>query len=375
MTNTHTARWSRPLKKIIAATAVAAAGLAFTGCSSDTAASEEFKLRVSNILTPNEIGSQGYDAFAEAVEEQSSGRIKVDVYHSSQLLETEELLPGLNDGRAEAGYLVADFYPEELPLWSSASLPFVTMDAAAQAQAYQELYEENDAFRAEFDDAGVHVLAFQPTMAGAIALSKDQSVESLEDFKGLRLRGFGHWASSVEAVGASPVFLTTSESLEGLERGVVDGLVGQSIDPMVDRGMIESAPNLLQTGMGMYVGTNLSISAEQWNALPDDLKTVLEDAASDLVDSMLQQYAERGDEYCQGVEAVGGKVTALSDEDQAEWESLVKDAEMQKWLENAVSAGVPEDEASSFLDAYTAKIDALEAESTFEDVLTSCVTS
>lgn len=367
-------------KKLVWAAGLASVALLLSACSgggdesADSGASGDapVEIRVADSNMDGEIGPIAFDEWADAVEEASDGSISVDVFHGSQLVTGPELVTAMNDGRAEAGYLIADFNPEEFPLWGGASLPFVTMDPYAQADAYQYMYENNEMFQAEFNEAGVHMLAFFPVQPGLIALGEGTQVNSLDELSGMSLRAFGWWGTAIEGVGAVPVFFPTNELVENLERGVVDGVVGQSVDPLVDRGMHEMAPNMLQTGMGMYVGTAFGISLELWDSLSADQQAVLTDASAQMKASYERQYDDLQDHYCEALEETGGTVTVFSEADQAAFSDEVKDSLHQQWREGAIAAGNDEAAVDEFWNTYTEKIAEFEAENNYTDIVTYC---
>ncbi|MDN8776978.1 hypothetical protein Q0M62_14630, partial [Staphylococcus aureus] len=89
-------------------------------------------------------------------------------YYSASLLPAAEVLPGIMDGRASDGFVVDTMFADLLPLTNASSIPFDRMNGVAQARAYQENYDSNEDYRAEFTDLNVHVLMFQPTGATVI---------------------------------------------------------------------------------------------------------------------------------------------------------------------------------------------------------------
>ncbi len=362
-------------KGFLLASSLIVGSLVLSGCASSDSPSgdgETLKIRLSDSNMDGEIGPVAFDEWGEAVEEASDGSITVDVFHASQLVKGPDLVAAMNDGRAEAGYLIADFNPEAFPMWGGASLPFVTSDPYAQADAFQYMYDNNDEFRGEFNDAGVHILSFFPVQPGLLALGKDVKVDSLDSLKGMSLRAFGWWGKAIEKVGAVPVFLSTDELVESLERGVIEGVVGQSIDPLVDRGMHEMAPNLVHTGMGMYVGTAFGISNDLWESLTDEQRDVLTAASADINDAYKRQYDDLADDYCSEVSDSGGKVSLLSKSDQESFKDQVKDQLHSEWRDGVIAAGHSAEAVDEFWDTYTQKIAEFEEENDYTDIATNC---
>lgn len=331
---------------------------------------EQFTLRFANALTPQEVPSKAFDAWAEEVASRSDGRITVEVFHSGQLLPPEEMTGAFRDGRAQGGYMFPEFIEAEFPLYTAAGLPFVTMDVEAWMKAWNRMYEDNEAFRTEVNEAGAHLLTHLPTVSGSMAFA--DPVTSLDGLQGQRIRSFGYWASALETAGATPVFLTTTEALEGLERGVVDGIAPQDMITVVNRGMSESAPHLLQPMMGMFVGTSLVVGKEFWDSLPEDLQQILDETSVDMAERMVQTWMDVGAEACEQLRADGGDIQLLPEAEVEEFEDQVKEPLLEEWRQKAIESGLSEDAVTSFEDEYIAAVDDFEADSEYEDPSVIC---
>ena len=70
----------------------------------------------------------------------------------------------------------------------------------------------------------VHVLFLSATGPKILYTTKTP-VRTLEDMKGLKIRGTGKIADTLKALGASPVPLEMVDVYEALRRGVIDGVM------------------------------------------------------------------------------------------------------------------------------------------------------
>src|SRR5690606_1546294 len=99
--------------------------------------------------------------------ERTDGRVEIEFFYGEALVKAADMLEGVSAGRADIGYAASLYFPAQLSLASVVEIPFTTTDPGAQAQAFYSLYQENEAFRADYENAGVHVLTFNP-IGGAI---------------------------------------------------------------------------------------------------------------------------------------------------------------------------------------------------------------
>ena len=323
------------------------------------AGGETYTLRVANIVPEIEIPSQSMDWFGEELEDRSNGQIDVEVFHAGQLLESQEMLEGLNDGRAQAGYLVADFFGE-LPIYGGGSLPFVTMDPGAHVAAWNEAAESSEAFSNELEEAGVRLLSHLPVISGSVALAEGP-VETLDQLDGKRIRTFGPWARAVELAGATPVFLSTTEAYEGLQRGVVDGMGNFDMGSMVLRGMYEVVPHVLNPRMGMYVTTGLVASEDFYDSLPACLQEILLETGRDAAQHNLEGWITTTPALCEELLSSGGTVNVLGDEAVADLEADIREPLLEEWRVRVLEAGVPEEDLTEFEDIYFSAIEANES--------------
>lgn len=344
--------------------------LALTGCGGDDdgGGGGGEKLIYSSIVPEATALSESFKAWAEAVSAEAD--VDFEGYYAGALLAAGDELKGLQEGRADMAYLADPYYPAQFPLWSVVGIPFVTSNVEAQVRTLTDLYESNDAFRASFDDNGVHVLFFLPVASTTLASS--EVIDDLEDFDGLRVRSVGLMGQALEAAGAEVVSMAATETYESLQRGTIDANSATTLDVMVGQKLEEVAPNVVQTQLGDYASAAVVISKEKWDALDEETQQAMTDAASVAVETSFAALAEAEDAACEAIKAAGGQVTVLGDDVVAEWRDLVGDSVVDQWRGAAVDAGVDEATATEFYEEYIAALEAHDADSDYEDGMARC---
>ncbi|HRP98977.1 MAG TPA: TRAP transporter substrate-binding protein DctP [Terrimesophilobacter sp.] len=340
-------------------TAAVALG-ALTGCATQQpengaeAPEQTFTMRLTTFSGDNVPGAIANERWAELVEERSDGRLKVDFFYAGSLLSAQDTLAGVGDGRADAGWIAAPYYPADLPLSQVAGVPFVTSNPGAQTAAFADLYESNDAFRAEWDANNVTVLHFQP--ATEMVLGMRAPLDSIDDLQGVSIRSVGYASDALLAIGANPVAIGAADLYDSIERGVVEGYAGFAFDAITGFGLENIAPYTVSSGLGNYILLATVVNNDWWAALPDDLKQVVKEVDAEFNALSLDVLVEANAGYCDIMVAAGAEMSVLPDAEQERWRAAVGDSISEKFLATAGSA------ASSFWDEYLASLRSYESQ-------------
>lgn len=361
--------------KLVPAAMLAAAALTLTACgggggggSQSADGQETFELKLASYQPPTAAEPVATEKWAKQIEEETDGRVKIEFFFQEALLPGAETLQGVADGRADMGYIADAYYPAQLPLTNVAGLPFQTSSPEAQGQAFAKLYEENEDFHAEWDKQGVHVLTWAPVPPNVVAVKK--KADSLSDLKGQKIRAIGYSGPAFEMAGMSPVAISQSEVYEALQRGVLDGTSGGSLDILTDRDYQEVAPHFLDVNSGNYAVTMNVINQKTWDSMPDDIQDVINKASDDYLDKYIDVLADHEVAACKELLDAGGTATILPKSDTDPWEAKAKPAVLEKWKKDASANSKADPQA--FYDAYTDALAEFEPESSYEPALKRC---
>ncbi|HEY5790869.1 MAG TPA: TRAP transporter substrate-binding protein, partial [Gammaproteobacteria bacterium] len=202
------------IKKVLVA-AVLAAGV------SATASAAEVTLKLHHFLpAPAPVPKNFMAPWAEKVEKDSGGRIKVELYPSMQLGgKPPALFDQVKDGVVDIVWTLPGYTPGRFPKTEVFELPFLpSVSAEATSRAAWDYYDAN--LRDEFKD--VHIVAVHVHGPGLLHLKK--GVHKLEDMQGLKVRGPTRLANKlIERLGATPVGMPVPAVPEALSKGVIDG--------------------------------------------------------------------------------------------------------------------------------------------------------
>lgn len=292
------------------------------------AADKTIKWRYA-IMIPRGLGwSKIYDMFPGKVEAMSGGRLKIQSVFDGEGVIESAILTALKSGLIEMGTPYQGLHANELPAG------IVEMGLPGGPESFSELLALfqlsgwKDILRKAYAKHNVYWLGeyYQPKV---YVLTK-KPIKGLADFKKLKVRAPGAYGKVLRNVGVAPVIMSYSEIYTGLATGVVDGVTGGTLIDDRDSKFYEVAPYIYPQPLTGAQIMPLAVNLNEWNKLPDDLKEILETAASWFGQLQMAYSVVWEKEALQDMLSKGAKMSpAPSDADKAKW----KEAGMKVWEE------------------------------------------
>lgn len=241
------------------------------------AQSPEVELKLHHFLGPKAPAhTKMLEPWAKAIQDESGGRVKIDLYPSMSLGGSPpQLFRQVADGVVDIIWTVNGYTPGLFPRSEVFELPTIfTNDMVAANLAMRDLFESQLA--PEYAD--VHVL-FLHVHAGQALHMANKLVRSPADTQGLKLRVPGPTGNAVvEAMGATPVTMPVPDLPQALSTNAVDGaLVPWEIIPPLQ--LHESTQYQIEGPDNARFGTTtfqVSMNKARWDSLPDDLKEIFD---------------------------------------------------------------------------------------------------
>ena len=187
-----------------------ATSIAMTGCSNndpainaDVDTGDVTTLRFSHFMTANDnINTEALQPWAKKIEEESKGRLKIEIYPSATLSKPGATYDATAKGIVDIGMQTQGYTAGRFPLTQIVELPGITNTAQQQSCILHKLYDDG-VIKNEYEDT--HLLALIGTGQGALH-TVDKPIRTPADMKGLRIRQPSAVASHIiEATGAAPV--------------------------------------------------------------------------------------------------------------------------------------------------------------------------
>lgn len=209
------------------------------------------------------------ERWAKEVEKRTNGKVKVQTFPGGTLLPAKNIFDGVVSGIADIGNFAMSYQPGRFPVSEAIDLPIGFTSAKAASLALFDLIEKYNP--KEFEKVKVLTLFTCPP---ADIMSK-MPVKSLKDLKGLELRASGTGAEVLRRLGATPVGMPQSEAPEAIQKGVVKGNVS-SMEILKDFNFAAYLPYATEANL-FVVSFAVVMNKDKWNAMPDDVKKVLDD--------------------------------------------------------------------------------------------------
>ena len=160
--------------------------------------------------------------WGDKIEKESGGKLKVEIYPAMQLGgKPPQLVDQVRDGVVDLIWTVAGYTPGRFPRLEVFDLPFMAASSLATSQAAQNYAETVGAE----DLKDYKILTVHVHAPGKIH-TKDKLIKSVDDLKGLKMRGPTRVISKMlEGLGATPVGMPVPQVAPSLSKGVIDGMV------------------------------------------------------------------------------------------------------------------------------------------------------
>ncbi len=234
----------------------------------------------------------GPENFAKLVNRMSDGRLQVHVYGAGEIVPALEVFSAVSSGTAEMGHSASYYWKGKIP----ASVLFTTVPFGLNAQEmngwlhyggglelWREVYAPFNLIPFAGGSTGVQ-------MAGWF----NKEVNSLEDFKGLKMRIPGTGGDVFSRAGGTAVSMPGGEIYTSLQTGVIDA--AEWVAPYNDLafGFNDVAKYYYYPGWH-EPGAMLEfmVNRQAYESLPADLQAIVEVATRAVNQDMLDEYTAR----------------------------------------------------------------------------------
>lgn len=218
--------------------------------------------------------SQADQVWMAFVEEHSGGSLKIRPNWSGALLSSEHSMLELRHGVADIGLITPIYVKGGTHLIRLQSGFYSgTTTIAEQLAMYRCLEASSPQFATELE--GLKILAVQGGSLPGI-ITTDRPVESLDDLKGLRIRGPTELLGVLQELGADPVNMPMGDVYSALAKGVLDGVVAPT-DTFRALHFAEVAEHYVDMAIPRGAYPARAMSMQRWDQLSPEHQRVLEE--------------------------------------------------------------------------------------------------
>lgn len=307
------------------------------------ATAQEVTLRMHHFLAESAPPHAGYLApWAQRVEEQSNGRIKIEIYPNMQLGGAPpSLIDQVVDGVVDLVWTLPGYTAGRFPITEAFELPFMTDLAEFASPALCQFY----GMYLQDEYADMRVLTIH-TAGNGLFHMRGAPVRTLGDLRGRTVRAPNRvMTEALALLGAEPIGMPVPQVPESLSRGVVEGalLPWEITAPLRVAELVDTHTGF-EGDRGIYTSTFiLAMNNDSYDRLPDDLKAVI-DANSIAAGCEESRIAginmDRADIPGHDLAvAQGNEIIMIPEEEVALWKSTLAPLEAT-WLQQMADMGL-----------------------------------
>lgn len=233
--------------------------------------------------------------FLDYITEKSGGRIQFVEYPSGTLGTTGTILKSIKDGLIDVGIDAPTFYPGSYPYFEFFGTP-----NANPGETFEEKQKNIDEFTEKYVapelEPVAHVLADYVTLNTYVIGNKE--INGPEDFEQQNVMTSANYFGMYTAMGATTTGVNYSEAYEDLKLGVID--MCQAGYYLIKGFRFNEVTKYAYHIPNVVSNSVLFISNERYNALPDDLKQIVDEAGRMVETEFNTNYIKACEEFVEG---------------------------------------------------------------------------
>jgi len=286
----------------------------------------------------------------------ATGNYAIDWQESygGAIVKPKGVLEGVSLGLGDIGIVTTIFHSSKLPSQAiSAVTPFIAADARAVARAVDEIAKEFPTMQSEFAAQNQVYLATGVVLDTYQLFSKTP-ISSLHDVEGGKVAGAGMNLRYLEGIpGAAGVRGGLTDFYNMLQTGMVDYAMLWPEAAKTFK-IAEVAPYMLRADIGAVNSKTITVNKDYWDALPDEVKTALQEVAVLYRDHVAGIAMDRAAASRDAYVAAGGTIVEMDPAERQGWADAMPNI-AKEWAANLDGKGAP---GTAMLTTYMDKLKA-----------------
>lgn len=254
-------------------------------------------------------------AYAAALEKDSGGRIKVQIFPSSQLGSIPRQIEGTQFGAIQCVLVPAEFFVGVDERFEVVDVPGL-IASMAQGQRMVADPTVRKMMLGLGANKGLHGVAiFMNTLTSVISKAP---IRHLADFKGKKIRvtASPFQTEPLARLGATPVAMSLGDVIPALQQGTIDGSLG-AIVVFTTMHFNDAAKYVTETNQ-TAVFIMVEVNKSWYDSLPADLKKIVDDAAAAEQSAIAPVASSIVEKARKAWTAAGGELISLPPDEQVE---------------------------------------------------------
>ena len=279
-------------------------------------------------------------AFADDVAARSDGELEIDIQWGGALFKSEAAVQSIGDGVADLGTIIGVYFPQELLLYGLADLPLENPDAWVGMRATDEWMRTSEVVQQRMADKNLVYIGAFTTSAVNIGCN-GSAIRTVDDIKGLKVRGVGAYGKTFKDLGANMVSMSIYDAYQGLDSGLLDCSQGYSYAvAALKQQEVMSSYTILDWGQVGAFG--LFMNKEVYESLNEDMQAIINEAGMGMADTLGELIVADNAFAIETMENAGVEIIDLPDDQR---DILVEQGAIyiDDWIERAENSGVDGD--------------------------------
>jgi len=269
-------------------------------------AAEVIKLKFANFFPPTHMNSVMMGKYCEELNKKLAGKAEMTQYTGGTLLAAPKIAAGVAAGIADIGLSNLSYTRGRFPVMEIMELPLGFPSPWIAGHVANDFYNKYQ----PKDFEAYHALMFSsPGILVIQTVSKP--VKTLDDIKGMKLRGTGRIGDIVKTLGAIPIPLETPDLYDGLKRNVIEGafISIETMKGFKTGELIKYVTPCWRIGCSycFYV----AMSKQKWNSLPPDAQKIITDFSREFIERWTLEWTNIDIEGMEFFKSNGGKVEPI----------------------------------------------------------------
>ena len=289
-------------------------------CNSQPSGEQTLLIKFPHVTSPSTPKGQTAERFKQLVEERLDGKVTVEVYPSSQLMNDDDSLDALAFGEIQMIAVSLSKFDRLTKKFQLFDLPFLFKDLTAveQFQATAQGQQLLDATSKK----GIKGLAFwhngMKQFGGPVPMRVPADAQGLK----FRIMESDVLQEQINTIGGNPQKMAFGEVYQALQTGAVDAQEN-TWSNMYSSKFYEVQDYLTHSNHG-YLGYLVATNTDFWNGLPPEVRDELADILREVTVWGNEQANQINQQAMQKIADSGiSSIVELSDEQRAQWQSTM----------------------------------------------------
>lgn len=239
---------------------------------------ETYVLTASSALLEGAAQSKGFVAWAEALEEKTNGRVRIEQFSwGGVTLDEVSTLEGLGNRVVDVAFISNAYHPTTTPL-TNALQPMFLDDLSGAYEVENYLYETYPEIKEEWNAANVEPVAW--FHGSSNLLMSNFEFDTLEELKNKKVRALGQaLTDATKNMGSIPVNISAADVYSALEKGTIDA-VGFPAYALESNKIAEVVTQVTDYGHGgSFMWFGIAFNKDLYDSFPDDIKQAIKEIA------------------------------------------------------------------------------------------------